>query len=148
MSYGIKAYKAVGVKDDLAIADPHRVIQLLMQGSLENMAKAKGAIERKDYATKAQAFGKAIAIVSALKGSLDMKEGGEISQNLDSLYEFMINHLTLASREQSIAKVNDVMELMLTIKSAWDQISVSDREQGYKMREQLNPVPQQLAVGA
>ena len=122
MSYGIKAYKSVGIKDDLAVADPHRVIQLLMQGSLENMAKAKGAIERKDFATKGQTLGKAIAIISALKSSLDMELGGEISQNLDALYEFMINHLTLASREQSLDKIQDVMDLMLTIKSAWDQI--------------------------
>ena len=52
MSYGIKAYKSVGVKNDLAVADPHRVIQLLMQGSLESMALAKGAIERKDFVVK------------------------------------------------------------------------------------------------
>lgn len=148
MSYGIKAYKAVGVKDDLAVADPHRIIQLLMQGSLENMAKAKGAIERKDFAMKAQTFGKAIAIISALKGALDLGAGGEISQNLDSLYEFMINHLTLASREVSVQKVEDVMELMLTIKSAWDQIPVADREQGYKMRAEMHQTPQQIAVGA
>ena len=45
MSYGINAYKSVGVKNDLAVADPHRVIQLLMQGSLENMAKARGCID-------------------------------------------------------------------------------------------------------
>src|SRR5690606_39075238 len=119
MSYGIKAYKSVGVKDDLAVADPHRVIQLLMQGALENMAKAKGAIERKDFAVKAQTFGKSIAIISALKGSLDMSAGGEISSNLDALYDFMINHLTLASRELSLEKTQDVMDILLSIRSAW-----------------------------
>lgn len=96
MSYGIKAYKSVGIKDDLAVADPHRVIQLLMQGALENMAKAKGAIERKDFASKGQTIGKAIAIISALRGSLDMSVAGDISGNLADLYEFMIDHLTLA----------------------------------------------------
>lgn len=134
MSYGIKAYKAVGVKDDLAIADPHRVIQLLMQGALENMAKAKGCIERKDFAGKSQTFGKAIAIISALRSSLDMNAGGDISGNLADLYEFMIEHLTIASREQSIGKVDEVMDLMLTIKSAWDQIPPAAREQAYEMR--------------
>lgn len=148
MSYGIKAYKSVGVKDDIAVADPHRIIQLLMQGALENMAKAKGAMERKDFAVKAQTLGKAIAIISALKGSLDMNAGGDISQNLDALYEFMINHLTLASREVSIQKVDEVMELMLTIKSAWEQIPVADREQGYQMRAELHHSVHQVAVGA
>lgn len=137
MSYGIKAYKSVGIKDDLAVADPHRVIQLLMQGALENMAKAKGAIERKDFASKGQTIGKAIAIISALRSSLDMSVAGDISGNLADLYEFMIDHLTLASRDQNISKVDDVIEIMLTIKSAWDQIPPEARQQAYEMKNSL-----------
>jgi len=144
MSYGVKAYKAVGIKDDLAVADPHRVIQLLMQGALENIAKAKGAIDRKDFAVKSATISKAMTIVSALQGSLDMEAGGEISDNLWSLYDFMINHLLLASRENSLEKLNDVLEILLTIKSAWDQIPVADREKGYQLQAQKQ---QQLAVG-
>lgn len=145
MSYGIKAYKAVGVKDDLAVADPHRVIQLLMQGALENIAKAKGAIERKDHAIKSATISKAMAIISSLQRSLDMEAGGEVSDNLWSLYDFMVNHLMLANRENSLEKLNDVLDIMLTIKSAWDQIPVADREKGYQLRAQMQ---QQTAVGA
>ncbi|WP_445765757.1 flagellar export chaperone FliS [Rheinheimera sp.] len=137
MSYGIKAYKSVGVKDDLAVADPHRVIQLLMQGALENMAKAKGFIERKDFAGKSAAISKTMAIISALQSSLDMKAGGEISDNLFALYDFMNNQLIVASREQSQSKIQEVMDLLLTIKSAWDQIPVADREKGYAMRSAM-----------
>lgn len=144
MSYGIKAYKAVGIKDDLAVADPHRVIQLLMQGALENMAKAKGCIERKDYAGKSSAISKAISIISSLQGSLDMS-AGEISDNLFSLYDFMLNHLIQASREKNIAKLDEVIEILLTIKGAWDQIPVSEREKGYQLQAQKH---QQQAVGA
>ncbi|MFN6262219.1 MAG: flagellar export chaperone FliS [Chromatiaceae bacterium] len=133
MSYGINAYKSVGVKNDLAVADPHRVIQLLMQGSLENMAKARGCIERKDFMGKSQTMSKAMSIISALQHSLDMDVGGEVSQNLWSLYDFMVNHLMQASRESSIAKVDDVIEIMLKIKSAWDSIPVADRETGYRL---------------
>lgn len=145
MSYGVKAYKAVGVKDDLAVADPHRVIQLLMQGALENIAKAKGAIERKDFATKSATISKAMAIISALQGSLDMDAGGEISDNLWSLYDFMINHLVLASRESSLDKLNDILGILLTVKSAWDQIPVADREKGYQLQAQKQ---RPMAVGA
>lgn len=135
MNYGIKAYKAVGIKDDLAVADPHRVIQLLMQGALESLAKAKGGIERKDFSEKSQAISKAMNIISSLQGSLDMS-AGEISENLFSLYDFMLNHLIQASREKSIAKLDDVMGIMLTIKSAWDQIPVGARQEGYEMQSQ------------
>jgi flagellar secretion chaperone FliS len=136
MSYGIKAYKAVGIKDDLAVADPHRVIQLLMQGALENLAQAKGFIERKDYSGKSRTLSKAMAIISSLQKSLDMDAGAEISDNLAALYDFMLNHLILASTENSIDKVTEVMELLLTIKSAWDQIPVTDREYGFELQTQ------------
>lgn len=133
MSYGIKAYKSVGVKNDLAVADPHRVIQLLMQGSLESMATARGAIERKDFVVKSKTISKAMTIIAALQNSLDMSVGGEVSENLWSLYDFMVNHLMQASRESSVAKVDDVMEIMLKIKSAWDEIPMSEREKGFAL---------------
>ncbi len=133
MSYGIKAYKSVGIKDDLAVADPHRIIQLLMQGSLENMAKAKGAMERKDFAEKSRTVSKAMSIISALQHSLDMDAGGEVSQNLWSLYDFMVNHLMQASRENNTVKVDDVIEIMIKIKSGWDAIPVADREAGFQL---------------
>lgn len=133
MSYGIKAYKSVGIKDDLAVADPHRIIQLLMQGSLENMAKAKGAMERKDFAEKSRTVSKAMSIISALQNSLDMAAGGEVSENLWSLYDFMVNHLMHASRENSTVKVDDVIEIMIKIKSGWDAIPVADRQLGFQL---------------
>ncbi len=141
MSYGINAYKSVGVKNDLAVADPHRVIQLLMQGALENMAKAKGAIDRKDYATKSQTMSKAMTIIAALQNSLDMKVGGEVSQNLWSLYDFMLNHLMMASRESSIQKVDDVLEIMLKIKSAWDSIPQNEKEKGFQLLAERDAQP-------
>ena len=73
MSYGIKAYKSVGVKNDLAVADPHRVIQLLMQGSLESMATAKGAIERKDFVTKSKSVSKANLDIGKIECRLILK---------------------------------------------------------------------------
>ena len=133
MSYGIKAYKSVGIKDDLAVADPHRVIQLLMQGALENMAKAKGAMDRKDFAEKSRTVSKAMSIISALQHTLDMDVGGEVSQNLWSLYDFMVNHLMQASRESSPAKVDDVIEIMIKIKSGWDAIPVEERQKGFQL---------------
>lgn len=143
MNYGIKAYKSVGIKDDLAVADPYRVIQLLMQGALENMAKAKGAIERKDYTIKAQTLGKAVAIIGALRNCLDMNVAGDISGNLADLYQFMIDHLSIASREQNIEKIDDVIDLMLTIKSAWDQIPPEAREEAYNIKNDFKS-----AIGA
>ena len=55
----LKAYKTTSIEADLVVADPHRVIQLMMQGLLECLAQAKGAIERKDMEAKARTISKA-----------------------------------------------------------------------------------------
>ena len=38
----LKAYTTMNLQAELAVADPHRVIQLMMQVCLERLAQAKG----------------------------------------------------------------------------------------------------------
>ena len=84
---GIQAYKKGSLKQDLSTADPHKITLMLMQGALEKIAYAKGAMERKEFESKAQHISKAIAIIISLRDTLDMDVGGELAQNLFSLYE-------------------------------------------------------------
>ena len=58
----IKAYTTQNLQSELAVADPYRVIQLLMQGCLERLAQARGAIERRDFEGKSQSISKTLAI--------------------------------------------------------------------------------------
>ena len=68
---GIQAYKKDSLKSDLASADPHRIIQLLMQGALERLALSKGFIERKDYEAKSNTLTRVIEIINSLRDALD-----------------------------------------------------------------------------
>jgi flagellar protein FliS len=51
-----------------------------------------------------------------------MDDGGDIAQNLDQLYEFMITQITEANHQNNPAKIDDVIDIIREIKSAWDQI--------------------------
>ncbi|GAB1620150.1 flagellar export chaperone FliS [Agarivorans sp. B2Z047] len=131
---GINQYRQVGVKDQVATADPHRITQILMQTALENLAVAKGCIERADYQNKGKPLAKATSIITSLKNTLDFERGGDIAGNLNDLYEFMLTRLSEASIANDAAIVEEVIELMLPIKSAWDQIPEADKQQAYQMR--------------
>jgi len=48
----IKAYTTQNLQAEMAVADPYRVIQLMMQGCIERLAQSKGAIERRDFEGK------------------------------------------------------------------------------------------------
>ena len=126
----LKAYKTTSLSADLAVADPHRVIQLMMQGVLERLAHAKGAIERRDFEAKAVAISKTLSIINGLQDSLDLSYG-KIPQDLYDLYTYMKDRVMDASRDMSCAPLDEVANLMLTIKSGWDQISEEDKQKAY-----------------
>ncbi|ADZ92568.1 flagellar export chaperone FliS [Marinomonas mediterranea] len=128
---GIQAYKKDSLKADLASADPHRIIQLLMQGALERLALAKGFMERKDLENKSTTLTRVVEIINALRDSLDRDANPELVDNLDGLYEFMILQIHEASVSLDISKIDLVMKLMLEIKGAWDQISQADKDEAY-----------------
>ena len=132
----IKAYTAGNLAADLATADPHRVIQLMMQGCLERLAQAKGAIERQDMEAKSVAISKAQGLLHGLQDALDMSQGA-MSEDLYGLYAYMDERIWDASLARDIAPLDEVMGLMLTIKSGWDQLPEAEKQQGVQMSQQL-----------
>lgn len=132
----MKAYKATSIAADLAVADPHRVIQLMMQVFLERLAQAKGAIERQDMEAKSIAVSKAQGLLHGLQDALDMSQGA-ISEDLHGLYAYMDERIWDASLTRDVAPLEEVMNLMVTIKSAWDQLPEAEKQQGFQMRQQL-----------
>ncbi len=118
----LKQYRQLGIESEVSNASPHRLIQLLFEGALSRLAAAQGAIERNDLAVKGELIGKAISIVGGLRASLDMN-AGEISERLDQLYEYINFKLLEASAQNDIEKVNEVIQLLKTVKSGWDEIA-------------------------
>lgn len=51
-----------------------------------------------------------------------MQDGGDIASNLDALYEFMITQISAANHQNDPQPIDDVIDIIREIKSAWDQI--------------------------
>ena len=118
----VKQYSQVGVTSGVEQASPHRLIQMLMGGAIDRIAIAKGAMERKDTANKGANISWAISIIDGLRASLDKNAGGEIAQNLDDLYDYMIRRLMRANMEDNPDLLDEVLSLLRSIKSAWDSL--------------------------
>lgn len=119
----MKQYQRVSVQSEVFEASPHRLIQMLMEGCLERIAQARGAIGRNLQAEKGELIGKAISIIGGLREPLDHQVGGELSQNLDSLYDYMISRLLEANRANDVALLDEVSSLLREVKSGWDGIA-------------------------
>ena len=132
----IKHYQKEAFKTRLAAADPYQITQMLMAGCVDNLTLGKAAIERQDLEAKSKHLSKSGSIIDALKMSLDMEVGGEISDNLFALYEYMNNRILDANLENTVEPVDEVINLMKEIKSAWDAIPVEAREQAFTQMEE------------
>jgi len=119
---GANQYRQVGATSEVEGADPHRLIQMLMEGALTRMSQAKGMIDEKNYEGKAKLLGRVMEIIATLQSSLDHEKGGDISANLDRLYDYMNRRLLEASSLNDVSMVDEVMSLLLEIKAGWDGI--------------------------
>ncbi len=106
----------------IAYADPHELILRLLNGAVERISQARGAISRGDTAAKAEMISKAVMIVGGLEGCVNHRAGGELAENLSALYQYMSLRLAEANIHDDIAKLNEVTDLLLQIRSAWVQI--------------------------
>ena len=80
-------------------------------------------MERGQVALKGELLGKAIAIIGGLREGLDLRQGGELAANLDSLYEYMSSRLLQANRSNDVAIIDEVAGLLREVKSGWDGIA-------------------------
>jgi flagellar protein FliS len=113
----------------VAYSDPHSLITQMLDGTLTRIAQAKGAMGRDQTVVKAELISKAIMLIGSLEGCLDHEKGGDLATNLSSLYEYMNLTLTQANLHNDTEKLDEVIRLMLQIKSAWVAIPEEVRSQ-------------------
>jgi len=118
----LSQYQQVNTAAAVETASPHKLIQMLMQGCLQRIAEAKGSMQRNDIPSKGLAIGKAINIVAGLQASLNKEVTSALPQQLDSLYDYMQRRLLEANLKNSSALLDEVAELMRTVKEGWDGI--------------------------
>ena len=118
----LNQYKKMGTNVAVDTADPHQLIQMLLDGAIERVNLAKYHIQNSDKKQMAEQISKAISILDGLKVSLDMEKGGEIATNLEALYDYMQRQLLLANVENKTQNLAEVISLLGEIRSGWAQI--------------------------
>ncbi|PIE43326.1 MAG: flagellar export chaperone FliS [Gammaproteobacteria bacterium] len=115
-------YQQVGTQTSIIDADPHKLIQLLLEGALERMAMAKNRIAAKDFEGKNNLLNKSIEIIAGLRSFLDHSKGGELSANLEALYDYIERRLFEANVRNDLSMIDECSHLVRTVKEGWDGI--------------------------
>ena len=119
---GLARYAQVGASAEAAYASPHRLVQMLMEAALDKIAVATGQAARRDFEGKGKSINWAISIISGLRSSLNLEEGGEIAHNLDDLYDYLVRRLVDANAASDPAILKEVAGLLAEVKAGWDAI--------------------------
>ena len=106
-------------------ASPEKLVTMLYDGALKYLEQARVGLTDEQTARSQEvgkALSKAMGIIGELRASLDHAAGGDIAQNLDSLYDFTLDQLSKSNLERTIAGVDATLEVMRTLKEGWDGI--------------------------
>ncbi len=111
------AYQENGVLS----APQERLVPLLYEGLLKNLARARKQVDASDIEGKSDSLQKASAIVYELLGSLDFDAGGELASRLAGLYGFFAREIADIGRTLDRARLDGLIAMVEGLHEAWDQ---------------------------
>lgn len=116
--YGQNQY----LKTQVTTVDGGKLIVLLYEGAIKFLSRALDGIQEHDTVKRHNHIVRVINIIEELKNSLNFSRGGEIAQSLNALYLFMIRHLTTANIKNDPKMVQEVLNILSSLKEAWETV--------------------------
>lgn len=116
---GLGAYQHSQNHAQAASASPHRLIQMLLEGLLDNLTRARGFMERGQIAEKGEMISKCLDILNGLSSVLDEERGGEVTQELSRLYDYCGRRLFEANINNDVEGIDEVSRLITDIHEGW-----------------------------
>jgi len=117
----LSAYRANAVGS----AKPENLVVMLFDGAIRFLGAAIRAFDHEDpldfnlnvhtNITKTQ------AIIRELNHALDLENGGELGQNLTSLYNYFDQRLQEANIQKDRAIIEEVLERISELRDAWNE---------------------------
>ncbi len=115
----IRSYGSVHAASSLAGARGAQLTQMLFDGLVDAMVALRGHILHQSVQGKSVQVNKVQRIVIGLLSSLDFERGGEIANNLDELYRYVLRRLVHVHAFNDVAALDEITDLMREIRDAW-----------------------------
>jgi flagellar protein FliS len=128
------------LESEIFVAGPVRRVQLLYEGAIEAIGKARASLARKDIRGRTAQVNKAILILTELMSALDHSSGLPLTKTLAELYDYSQRRLLAGNSAQSDVPFAEVEELLKTVLEGWKGVpeiassaspSVSGARNGY-----------------
>ncbi|MFH0730472.1 MAG: flagellar export chaperone FliS [Pseudomonadota bacterium] len=97
-----------------------QILLKLYGGTIRFVRMAKKGIEENRPDIRGEHISKVMAIITELQCALDMEKGGQISRQLDSLYQYAMNRLSVANCRNNTAALDEVEQILITLKEGFE----------------------------
>jgi len=127
-------------QNQILSASPEQILLMLFDGAIRFTRQAMLALEEENTAGFCHGVSKSMAIITEFSNSLDHSVGGEIAENLDALYSFMIRELIQANLHKDMEKMRVVETLLVDLRSTWGEAILLNK-QGQTPINQVLSIP-------
>ena len=113
------AYKNISIQGAVLNADPHGLVQILMDGTLQRLNTAVHCLQNHDLVRKTKLLHSCVTLLTELRGNLNYQDGGDLAVNLSNLYEYMARQVMMANLNNDADIIREVIGLLDEIRGAW-----------------------------
>ena len=103
-------------------ASPMELVVRFYVKAIELCRRAAEHHEANRIEARAASISQALAVVAELRHALDHDRGGEISRNLEALYDFVLDQLLDASLQGSATPLEGAERVLRELHGAWAAI--------------------------
>ena len=129
-------------------ASPAKLVAMLYERAITLLHETVDAIETGDIERRWRANGKATDVICHLWGTLDRERGGEIAENLNRLYGFMMMRLTMIDVENDAQAAREVIELLEPLRRSWQKLADGEGASGGTESHSDEAAPTQVSLSA
>ncbi|MEX2242503.1 MAG: flagellar export chaperone FliS [Fimbriimonadaceae bacterium] len=115
-------------KSSISAASPLQLVVMLYDGALRFMEAGKHAMAKGDTYSQNDNLTKAERIVTELLSTLDMTQGGQVAENLFSLYTYVYDCLVEANIEDKPEKIDECVQIFSDLRESWVELERTLRE--------------------
>ncbi|MBC8317232.1 MAG: flagellar export chaperone FliS [Desulfobulbaceae bacterium] len=110
-------------KNDLANLTPGQIIARLYQALELSLKRARGALVDRDVSRQGEQMSRALAIIGELQSSLNLEAGGEIGENLNNLYFYLIEEISKANLSKDVKHLDNSIATVKPLTEAWVELA-------------------------
>ena len=112
----------------LMTASPAQLVAMLLEKATASLNEAIAAIESGQIEDRWRANKRAMEIINHLDLTLDMDRGGEIAENLRSLYSFALRRLADVDFKNDAQAAREVIKLLEPMLASWRELAKGPAE--------------------